>query len=499
MSSDIRDFYRNKNVLVTGATGFLGKIIVEKLLRTCDVGGIYLIVRPKKGLCPDERLRNLLEEQVFEKVKVMDINATKKIYIIEGDLSKKGLGLSKDDTELIQSIINVVFHCGASLNMDSKLADAVTTNVKGTAEILEIMKEVKNLHAFVLVSTAYSNCYERRIEERFYEPPIDPDLLIRMTEDLNEHILASISPGLIGIWPNSYVYSKAIAENLLLTKGKNLPVGLFRPAIVTSTVSEPVPGWSDNLYGPLGILLSSHCGILRVVRANGDIKSHTVPGDMCINALLCLAWDISQRWKTTSENYYPPVLNFSAKGSKLLIPMKQYVDCKKIDYIPFKRAMWYQMLFLVKTKYNYLIVKFLLHTVPAYLIDSMLIIFCRKPRVKKLYTKLEKISDVLYYFLINEWDIENDNVLKLWEKLKENDKITFNFDINTIDMDNYFKNLLIGLKKYVLKEDMTKCKFHMKRYKRLMLLHFTFKYSLLGFSAYSIFKGVSKLLATKER
>lgn len=36
---------------------------------------------------------------------------------------------------------------------------------------------------------------------------------------------------LIGVWPNSYVYSKAIAENLLLTKGKDLPVGLFRPTI----------------------------------------------------------------------------------------------------------------------------------------------------------------------------------------------------------------------------------------------------------------------------
>lgn len=86
--------------------------------------------------------------------------------------------------------------------------------------------------------------------------------------------------------------------------------------------------------------------------------------------------------------------------------------------------------------------------------------------MKKLYVKLEKISDVLCYFLINEWDIDNENVLRLWEKLKENDKISFNFDISTIDIDDYFKNLLIGLKKYILKEDMTKSKLHTKRYKR---------------------------------
>ncbi|KAJ8965263.1 hypothetical protein NQ314_004247 [Rhamnusium bicolor] len=67
--------------------------------------------------------------------------------------------------------------------------------------------------------------------------------------------------------------------------------------------------------------------------------------------------------------------------------------------------------------------------------------------MKKIYAKLEKTSDVLRYFLINEWDISNTNVVKLWEKLNEHDKIMYNFDINSIDTENYFKNLMIGLKK----------------------------------------------------
>lgn len=86
--------------------------------------------------------------------------------------------------------------------------------------------------------------------------------------------------------------------------------------------------------------------------------------------------------------------------------------------------------------------------------------------MKKLYAKLEKTSDVLRYFLINEWDIDNENVLKLWEKLEEEDKVMFNFDVNTIDIDNYFKNQLTGLKKYILKEDMMKSNYHKQRYKR---------------------------------
>lgn len=89
--------------------------------------------------------------------------------------------------------MHVVFHCGASLNMDSRLDDAVRTNVRGTADVLDIIKEADNLQAFVLVSTAYSNCQQSRIEERFYEPPVDPQLLIAITEGLKSDVLNAIS------------------------------------------------------------------------------------------------------------------------------------------------------------------------------------------------------------------------------------------------------------------------------------------------------------------
>ncbi|KAG5879702.1 hypothetical protein JTB14_006487 [Gonioctena quinquepunctata] len=233
---------------------------------------------------------------VFEKVRAVSPENLSKIHTIEGNLSKKELGLNEKDKEILRNEVNIVFHCGASLNMDSNLEEAVITNVRGTSAVLDLIKHAKQLRSFILVSTAYSNCYQSHIEEKFYEPTICPELLVRITEELQPDVLKDISHGLIGKWPNSYVFTKAIAENLLTSRGQGLPVALFRPTIVTSTAYEPLPGWSDNLYGPLGILLSSHCGILRVIQANGAIKSHTVPGDMCINALLCLAWDVDKKW-----------------------------------------------------------------------------------------------------------------------------------------------------------------------------------------------------------
>jgi len=56
-STGIRGFYQGKSVFITGGTGFIGKVIVEKLLRACpDIKNIYFLVRPKKGKTCQERM-----------------------------------------------------------------------------------------------------------------------------------------------------------------------------------------------------------------------------------------------------------------------------------------------------------------------------------------------------------------------------------------------------------------------------------------------------------
>lgn len=86
--------------------------------------------------------------------------------------------------------------------------------------------------------------------------------------------------------------------------------------------------------------------------------------------------------------------------------------------------------------------------------------------MKSIYVKIEKTSDILSHFLMNEWDISNESVKKMWENLDEKDRELFNFDINSIDLNLYFKNMVTGMKKFILKEDMTKAKIHKQRYKR---------------------------------
>jgi fatty acyl-CoA reductase len=73
-SSPVQDFFRGKDIFITGATGFLGMALIEKLLRVCpDVGTIYILVRPKKGKEVSDRLEELTKNLVSSKLDIPTI------------------------------------------------------------------------------------------------------------------------------------------------------------------------------------------------------------------------------------------------------------------------------------------------------------------------------------------------------------------------------------------------------------------------------------------
>lgn len=106
-----------------------------------------------------------------------------------------------------------------------------------------------------------------------------------------------LSYSILGKWPNTYAFTKALSEDLIRTQAKNLPIGMFRPAIITSTAREPVIGWIDNLYGPTGVIAGAGTGILRTLHCNPDVVANIVPVDLTVNALICSAWDVATNHK----------------------------------------------------------------------------------------------------------------------------------------------------------------------------------------------------------
>ncbi|EEC15481.1 male sterility domain-containing protein, putative, partial [Ixodes scapularis] len=62
-TTDIAEFFAGKSVFLTGITGFLGKVLLEKMLRSCpDIGNIFVLIREKKGQKGRDRLKQILNE-----------------------------------------------------------------------------------------------------------------------------------------------------------------------------------------------------------------------------------------------------------------------------------------------------------------------------------------------------------------------------------------------------------------------------------------------------
>ncbi|KAK4291379.1 hypothetical protein Pmani_035791 [Petrolisthes manimaculis] len=72
--SEITEFYRNKTIFITGGTGFMGKVLVEKLLRSCPVRRIYLLMRPKRGVDVEQRLDDMFNYKVNDLKNITQTN-----------------------------------------------------------------------------------------------------------------------------------------------------------------------------------------------------------------------------------------------------------------------------------------------------------------------------------------------------------------------------------------------------------------------------------------
>uniref|UniRef100_A0A1I7XCB3 Fatty acyl-CoA reductase n=1 Tax=Heterorhabditis bacteriophora TaxID=37862 RepID=A0A1I7XCB3_HETBA len=150
MSVRVEDVYANRSVLLTGATGFLGKVLVEKLLWAIpNIGKIFLLIRPAKGLSPKERLEKILQDPLFTRIRNEKPQVLHKLVPIPGDLMEDSLGLNQHDMQNIcdegkqhQEILCVVkpylqldkFFESSRLSVSGKMKTQRLTNLKERLE-----------------------------------------------------------------------------------------------------------------------------------------------------------------------------------------------------------------------------------------------------------------------------------------------------------------------------------------------------------------------------
>jgi alcohol-forming fatty acyl-CoA reductase len=173
--------------------------------------------------------------QIFDGIKETDKTYMDKITVVEGDLQRPvKMGLSVDDLTMIVERAEVIIHCAADVRFEESLKEAIETNVRGTKEMLMLARSVKNLNAFIYVSTAFSHCNRTTIGEEFYGSPQDPDTMIKLVSMMTEtdcEYVPYFTEKIISPWPNTYAYTKVLAEEVMRIYGENMPVAIIRPSI----------------------------------------------------------------------------------------------------------------------------------------------------------------------------------------------------------------------------------------------------------------------------
>ena len=335
----VRDRLAGRKVLLTGASGFLGKAVLGTLLRSApDIDQLVVLLRAPGGSTAGERLDSVLAADCFDGVPREEIRAkleSGRIRALRGDLEIDGLG---DQPAEALAEIDTVIHCAATVSFEEALDDALALNTFGPVRLLQRLRESGSDPELVHVSTAY---VADRQSGRVLEDGVphhglaglDPDELQatgrRWREELERESIeeplrggfakaaerdAARREGLVASeraeelrrrwireklsrrsrrhaielgWPDTYALSKALGERLVAER--SAPTTIIRPTIIESALRTPSPGWLEGIKVADPLILAYASRGLTHLPGHEDNVIDIVPVDLVANACVVAA------------------------------------------------------------------------------------------------------------------------------------------------------------------------------------------------------------------
>lgn len=346
----LREALAGRRIAITGATGFLGTALAERLLRAVPQCEVALLVRPGRRGADDRVRREILRNNCFDRLRselgdAFEAEMERRIQVIAGDVGVDGLGLDDAGREVLRSC-QIVIHSAATVSFDSPLDAAVEINLLGPVRVAATLND---LHAgtgqerphLIAVSTAYVAGSRRGpapeatlpdtpwSTEIAWRPEVDaarraradadaesrdPRLLAGFQKRARGELGAAGSPLLSGKaeklreewvknrmvdlgkaraqglgWPDAYAYTKSLGERALLDTRGSLPVTIVRPSIIESSLSEPVPGWIRGFRMADPVIISYAKGLLKEFPGVPEGIIDVIPVDLVVASILAVA------------------------------------------------------------------------------------------------------------------------------------------------------------------------------------------------------------------
>ncbi|XP_063836659.1 putative fatty acyl-CoA reductase CG5065 isoform X2 [Ostrinia nubilalis] len=467
----IPQFFAGRSVFITGGTGFMGKVLVERLLTTCpDIKRLILLMRSKRGVDPKNRLADFKRSQVFDVLRKNNPAQLDKVHVLDGDITKPSLGLKDESLSSLEEV-SVVFNCAATVRFDEKLNWAAQQNVLSVIYMMEICDKLPSMKVLVHVSTAYSNAEQKEVEERVYPLPRPLDEMLAEALAVSEDAPSKYVNSIISPKPNTYTYTKMLGETAVQQHGiKTYPIAIFRPSIVLSSLRNPFPGWIDTFNGPIATVAAVSKGLLPVYYCIGKSRVDVLPVDIAIDSLIAVAWETAVDNLSTVRVY-----NCSTSANPTTWEQMRSVSVHECRQNPLSDGLWYPTCMFVKNWYIYRVLNFVVRSIPLHLAQYTMQILKKKSRVNliDLDRRLCQMIVIVNFFTTRDWVFRTANMTSLRLRLHHSDAAVFNLDPNAIDWKEYYANQVRGIRRFLLKEKEENLPQSRKRLQRMYFLHQT--------------------------
>jgi len=479
--TNIQNRLKNKHIFVTGATGFLAKVFIEKLLRSVpSLGGIHLLVRPRRdGTTALSRLeKEVKNSSVFDTLRgysTADFDSlwADKVNVVSGDLSKQKFGMADNEYNKLKNTIDIVVNSAATVTFDDRLDTAFITNTNGPQQLLQLAKDSGN-SPFMQVSTCYV-CGQRNgeIAEDMSPPASQSDLsdqecidtgydalkMKKRTEKICENLAEAkefIDRGMELArsykFNDTYTFTKWMGEQLVDRYREDVPVVILRPAIIESGFNEPQRGWIDGLRMGDPLITAYGRGTLKAFPGNSEVTVDLIPVDFVANAMICALPQCGAK----GDKPLKPSIKIYNVGSSGSNPLKLETFINSLykafnenpmddgagNFIrpkPFKMESLNE--FLTRLK------KLRMKAEAAFALTG-------KPLMRLLVDQAKQFSYFakIYAPYTNiDCRFVNDRILKCYSELTNEDQAIFPCDPSVIEWEDYLVNRHIpGIRRYVL-------------------------------------------------
>ncbi|XP_043603772.1 putative fatty acyl-CoA reductase CG5065 isoform X2 [Bombus pyrosoma] len=386
---------------------------------------------------------------IYDNIKAKHPSVLSKVYPVKGDVSLPHLGISREDRNLVLEKVNIVFHVAATVRFNEPLHVTVNVNTKGTARVIELWNELRHPISFVHISTAFSNANLYEIEEKVYTTSLKPSEVIDVCDKFDKTSINEMEKTILKTYPNTYTFSKNLAEQIVASKCKDQPVAIVRPSIIGASLEEPCPGWLENISAITGILLLVGRGCATAVRGRKDARLDVVPLDFVVDVIICTAWHV-----TLHRDREVKVYNCTSNASPFKWGQMRDAIVKCSIESPLNNTLWYPGCPMIANRYIYNVRSVIPHIFLAFVIDIFLRLRGSKPIMMKLLEKGNKLFTLAAFCTTSEWTFQRDNCCDLAREMKMlNDCDMVKLDLRDMDWEKYVAIYLMGIRKFILKQD----------------------------------------------